>query len=33
MLDWSYNLLSAEESLVFDRLAIFVGPFSLDAAS
>ncbi|MGF6488028.1 ATP-binding protein [Pseudomonas frederiksbergensis] len=33
MLDWSYALLSAQEKLVFDRLAIFVGPFSLDAAS
>jgi predicted ATPase/DNA-binding winged helix-turn-helix (wHTH) protein len=33
MLDWSYNLLSADECLVFARLAIFVGPFSLEAAS
>lgn len=32
MLDWSYALLSTQEQLVFDRLAIFVGPFSLDAA-
>lgn len=33
MLDWSYALLCASEHLVFDRLAIFVGPFSLEAAS
>jgi predicted ATPase/DNA-binding winged helix-turn-helix (wHTH) protein len=33
MLDWSYNLLSADERLVFARLAIFVGPFSQEAAS
>ncbi|MBZ9781488.1 helix-turn-helix transcriptional regulator [Pseudomonas sp. REP124] len=33
MLDWSYDLLCAKEHLVFDRLAIFVGPFSLEAAS
>jgi predicted ATPase/DNA-binding winged helix-turn-helix (wHTH) protein len=33
MLDWSYGLLSPLERLVFDRLAIFVGPFSQDAAS
>ncbi|WP_281686906.1 winged helix-turn-helix domain-containing protein [Pseudomonas citronellolis] len=33
MLDWSYDLLSAPQRLVFDRLAVFVGPFSLQAAS
>ncbi|MFJ3484628.1 ATP-binding protein [Pseudomonas sp. NPDC090202] len=33
MLDWSYDLLSTDERLVFDRLAVFVGPFSLEAAS
>jgi len=33
MLDWSYELLSPVEQLVFDRLAIFVGPFSQAAAS
>lgn len=33
MLDWSYALLSEQEQQVFDRLAIFVGPFSLEAAS
>lgn len=32
-LDWSYGLLSPTEQLMFDRLAIFVGPFSLRAAS
>lgn len=32
-LDWSYGLLSHVERLVFDRLAIFVGPFSQDAAA
>ena len=31
-LDWSYNLLSGTEQLVFRRLAIFVGGFSLAAA-
>lgn len=33
MLDWSYGLLSPSESLVFDRLSVFVGPFSQEAAS
>lgn len=33
MLDWSYALLCPQEHLVFDRLAVFVGPFSLEAAS
>ncbi len=32
MLDWSYDLLSETEQMVFERLAIFVGPFSIDAA-
>ena len=31
-LDWSYDLLSAPERIVFERLSIFVGPFSIDAA-
>jgi len=31
-LDWSYNLLSETEQIVFERLAIFVGPFSIDAS-
>ncbi|MFJ4345416.1 ATP-binding protein [Pseudomonas sp. NPDC089401] len=33
MFDWSYGLLAEQERLVFDRLAVFVGPFSLQAAS
>jgi len=33
MLDWSYNLLSQHEKVVLDRLSIFVGDFTLDAAS
>ena len=32
-LDWSYGLLSSTERLTFDRLSVFVGPFSLDAAA
>jgi len=31
-LDWSYQLLTDAERLVFRRLAIFPGPFSLEAA-
>jgi predicted ATPase/DNA-binding winged helix-turn-helix (wHTH) protein len=31
-LDWSYNLLSASDRRVLDRLAVFVGPFELAAA-
>jgi predicted ATPase/DNA-binding winged helix-turn-helix (wHTH) protein len=31
-LDWSYDLLSEAEQIVLERLAIFVGPFSIDAA-
>jgi predicted ATPase/DNA-binding winged helix-turn-helix (wHTH) protein len=31
-LDWSYNLLTDRDRKVFCRLAIFVGPFSLEAA-
>ena len=30
--DWSYQLLSAPEQLVFRRLAVFPGPFTLAAA-
>lgn len=33
MLDWSYNLLTPPEQLVFGRLSVFVGPFSQDAAA
>ena len=31
-LDWSYDLLSAAEAILFERLSVFVGPFSVDAA-
>jgi predicted ATPase/DNA-binding SARP family transcriptional activator len=31
-IDWSYTLLSPEERLLFDRLSVFDGPFSLEAA-
>ena len=31
-LDWSYDLLSPIEQVVLERLSIFVGPFSIDAA-
>lgn len=31
-LDWSYDLLSKVEQIVLERLSIFVGPFSIDAA-
>lgn len=32
MLNWSYDLLSGNERIVLERLAVFVGPFSVDAA-
>ncbi|HEY2968615.1 MAG TPA: adenylate/guanylate cyclase domain-containing protein [Casimicrobiaceae bacterium] len=32
MVDWSYDLLSADEQLVLNTLAVFAGGFSLDAA-
>jgi len=32
MLDWSFDLLSDAERIVLERLSIFVGPFSVDAA-
>lgn len=31
-LDWSYDLLSEAERAVLERLSVFVGPFSIDAA-
>jgi non-specific serine/threonine protein kinase len=31
-MDWSYDLLSAQEQAVFRRLSVFAGSFSLDAA-
>src|SRR5262249_12867919 len=31
-LQWSYGLLSVEEQSLFDRLGVFVGTFSLEAA-
>lgn len=32
VIDWSYSLLAPVEQRVFDRLAMFCGPFGLDAA-
>jgi predicted ATPase/class 3 adenylate cyclase len=32
MIDWSYNLLSEQEQLLFRRLAVFVGGWTLEAA-
>jgi predicted ATPase/DNA-binding SARP family transcriptional activator len=32
-IDWSWRLISAEEQVVFRRLAVFAGSFSLDAAN
>lgn len=32
MLDWSYDLLSSAEQVVLERISVFVGPFSIDAA-
>lgn len=31
-IDWSYDLLNAEEQLLLDRLSVFVGGFELDSA-
>ncbi|HYK54072.1 MAG TPA: tetratricopeptide repeat protein [Candidatus Eremiobacteraceae bacterium] len=33
LLDWSYDLLSPQEQLLFERLGIFAGGFGLDAAT
>jgi predicted ATPase/transcriptional regulator with XRE-family HTH domain len=32
IVDWSYNLLSLPERVLFDRLAVFAGGFTLDGA-
>jgi predicted ATPase len=32
LVDWSYDLLNANERLLFDRLSVFAGGFDLDAA-
>jgi predicted ATPase/class 3 adenylate cyclase len=32
LIDWSYNLLSADEKILFHRLAIFVGGWMIEAA-
>jgi predicted ATPase len=32
MIDWSYNLLTEQEQLLFRRLAVFVGGWTLEAA-
>ena len=33
LFDWSYDLLSPEERVLFNRVAIFAGSFTLDAAA
>src|ERR1700694_5215314 len=33
LIDWSYNLLSEHEQMLFNRLSIFAGGFSLDAVT
>src|SRR3984957_20087040 len=32
LIDWSYDLLSSPEQIVFDRLSVFTGGWTLDAA-
>jgi len=32
LIDWSYDLLSAQERIVFDRLSVFAGDWTLEAA-
>ena len=32
LIDWSYDLLSTEERIVFERLSVFAGGWTLDAA-
>ena len=33
LIDWSYDLLSTQEQTLFNRMAIFAGSFTLDAAT
>ncbi len=33
LIDWSYDLLTPQEQMLFTRIAIFAGGFSLDAAT
>ncbi len=33
LIDWSYDLLTAQEQMLFNRLGIFAGGFGLDAAT
>ena len=33
LIDWSYDLLNAQEQMLFSRVGIFAGGFSLDAAT
>jgi len=33
LIDWSYGLLTSQEQVLFNRVAIFAGGFSLDAAT
>ncbi len=33
LIDWSYDLLTSQEQVLFNRLGIFAGGFSLDAAT
>ncbi|MGH3169302.1 MAG: hypothetical protein ACRDN0_25905 [Trebonia sp.] len=32
LIDWSYDMLTSEEQIVFDRLSVFAGGWTLDAA-